>query len=319
MKVCRFLVSIVILFGIYFRGECHIIPQEIRQNKDYALACSFIEHYVDMVKSKDCKQDSLRRIREDGFKYLSGNDNSILLISKDCDFSISHSDSEYTVQWSKNDKPEVIVSFPANIELLTFSNKIDLEERMINRLREKSRADGVKELPKSDISELQKIDYSDLYYSGGGFFISPQLCNRLIFAPNPESDNECSLLIDSAKYPLETLSNMMMSGYTPNPLPMSISLSRYGYRIKDIEIDFSTFCNLLSEEGCTPYWGIDKYDGQMVDGVYLWINRAGGYAHVLTVKIPITAIQTSQEIEARMHCYIRLDNVKNLFEEHTQL
>lgn len=319
MKVRRFLVAIIILFGINFRGECHIIPQGIRQVKEYQLACNFLDHYIDMVRSGDCKQDSLRRIKEDGFKYISGNDNSILLISKDCDFSISLTNSDYSVQWSKDGKTVVAVTFPANIELLTFSNKIDLEEGMCNLLKEKSNTNIDVQIPTRDKAELQKIDYSDLYYSGGGFFISPQLCNRLIFTSNPESDISCTLLMDSAKYPLETLSNMMMSGFTPYPQTMSITLSRYGYRIEDIKIQLSTFVNLLTEEGCTPYWGVDKYDGQMVDGVYMWINHSGGYAHVLTVKIPIAATQSSQEIEARMHCYIRLDNVKNLFEEHAQL
>lgn len=316
----KLLSLIFLVFPLISKGEPNIMPSSIKQDNRFQLASNFLEHYVHLLESPRTEEvkDSIRRIKEDGFQYIIGNDKQLVNLKGTEDFSISinNENYQYITEWSENGKTLVKCSFPANIYLLTSSNKIELENNMIRRLNEvKYKSTGIK-LPKVEKSILQKVSLSNFYVADHGFYITPRLKNQITYEIDTENPDSCLMLIDTEKYQLESLSNMLLTGYSRNPQNMKVKVSQYGYKHQTIEVPLSNLFELLTEEGCIPYWGVDKYNGKVVNGVYLWINLYGGYAHLMTLESPIDAIDITSNHLVKLHCYLRLDNLKSLFEEY---
>lgn len=321
MRFRRFLIIAILFLPMASWGETNIVPSTIKHNKEYRLAADFLEHYAQLIArpTDEATGDSIRRIKEDGFSYIVGNDGQMARLTGNEDFSIGLSNYLYTAKWSKGGKTVVECSFPANIGLLKFSNKINLENQLIESLTEASRQSRKDSLPVCPKDNLTRIALSEYYISDNGYYITPRLKNQIVYEPIAHDSVNCRMLIDADKYQLESLANMMLSGYSANPQNVQLQVNQYGYKNHSVEIPLANLFNLLSGEGCTPYWGVDTFDGNDVKGVYVWVNPYGGYAHLLSVNIPIDAVSTSANLKAKLHCYLRLDNLKSLFEEYDSL
>lgn len=301
-------------------GERGIVPSEVSKMPEYALAASFLQGYANLLDSPQTTEvsDRIRRTKEDGFKYIMGTDNGFRQLSGREEFSISFSNGGYSASWSDCGKTKVEVSFPANIGLMTFSNKVDLEKRMIEKLS------AVAESTPSQMQlivlreSLSEISYSDYLLKDNGFYLIPRLKNQLVYK-SIESSDSCALLIDNNRYAPESIANVLLSGYSPQPLMVNVRIRQYGYKSQELEIPFSALYSLLSENGSTPYWGIESFDGKEAKGLYVWQNTYGGYNHMLTLTIPTTIITEPTTINATLHCYIRTDNLKSLFEDYPRI
>ena len=322
MKSKIVIVSLLIaLHSFIASGEQLIVPICIKQSKEYSLVSNFLETYVNLLKEGRTVaiSDTIQRAKDNGLKYTCGNDAVMRLLTGKEEFNISLNDMIYNVEWRDKGTPIVGLSFPANIALLTFSNKIDLEKKMQNALENLPQFAAANSIPTCSVSNLTKISLSDYYISDGGYYITPRLKNQIVYCPSSSNDSVCEMLMDSTKYKVETISNIVLSGYSPADLDFRIRLDHYGYKSTEIKVPFSQLFHMLSAEGSVPYWGTNKYDGSVVEGIYVWINRYRGYAHLMNISIPISAVTSPSIAEGNMHCYIRLDNLKTLFEEYQDL
>lgn len=313
----KILIIVLVFSTLSGWGRQPIVPPYIKESKDFLLASEFLEHYYDLLRSPKTQSsaDTLRMAKEQGFKYLVGNDKRFLSLKGDEEFDISFSGDIYSAQWSKNGNPIISCTFPPRIDLLTFSNKIDLENRMLHILKDLPLEVSSQSRPTADRSKLKKIDYSPFYVRDLGYYITPRLAHQVLFQPIDSVSKLCELLVDSPKYSLECLANTMLTGYSGNLIIFQLSLDRYGYESVETTISLPHLFSKLSEEGSMPYWGVEEYDGDIVKGLYVWLNKPGGFAHILSVDIPISAQASPAEVRAKMHSYVRLDNLKSLFEE----
>ena len=297
-------------------GEQWLLQNESLSNNDFRYALSFLERYRKLLDSspREGVADTIRKVKEDGLQYKVGKDKDFQNLTGTEDFSISLNEGIYNAEWSKDNKIKVACTFPANIGLLTFSNKIELENNLISRLSDLQDQAIFISRPNRLITNLRPVTFSDFLIEEKGFYITPLLRHHLIFSPIDKE--RCELLVDTAMYQLESLSNMMLSGYSVNPTTVNLKMDQYGYKSHDLNVDFAMLFKILSEEGSIPYWGIDIYDGKIVKGLYVWLNQAGGFAHMLSVSVPIDVLTQPEVIDAKLHCYLRLDNLKNLFEEY---
>lgn len=324
MTSSKFIMCIVLTVLPLFetRAEQTIVPMNFLQDCEFKYAVKFLNKYADLLNTiqSEAVADTLLRTKNDGMRYNIGNDARLKSLSGNEDFSITLIDRKYTATWSEGSKTLVSCSFPTNVGLLTFSSKTDLESYMSGRLSVASQSSEEQiPLPSRLKSELQRIEYSDFFISDRGYFVTPKLDNHTVYVIVSNDSTRCVLLNDPAKYPIETLNNVLLSGYSTQELQMNVKLSRYGYQSETFVLPFTSLYRLLSEEGSIPYWGIDTFDGKDVTGVYVWVNNYGGFAHVMSVRIPISAVTDSAIADVRFHCYVRLDNLKSLFEEYPQL
>lgn len=316
------IISIIVVLSIPFVwGERLIVASDSAATQDFGLAVNFLNKYVDLLDKPqtDVVADAIRRVKEDGFRYTTGTDATLKALSGAEDFSISFDDGIYTARWVKGGKIIVSCSFPANIGLLTFSNKIDLENQLIADLSAPATDSDTIILPVRAIAKLTPVSFSDFYVEDKGFYITPRLKHQLIFKKDGAKPDTCVLLTDSLHYQVESIANMILSGYSDNPHPISLKVSQYGYKSQAVPTSLSTLYRFLARNGSIPYWGVETFDGQTVKGLWVWINRLGGFAHMLTVTVPVKALTDSSPLEAKLHCYLRLDNLKTMFEEYPDL
>lgn len=298
-------------------GGRNVVPTDIYNSSEFRLAADFLNHYSNLLSSPQTEAvgDSLRRAKDGGFRYIVGNDKAMQSVSASDEFGISLIDMAYKASWKKNGRDYVVCTFPANIGLLTFSSKIELENNLARKLHGIITDEDTIAKPEYEIESLTKIPYSDFYVVDKGYYVTPRLKHQVVVA---EKDGKGILMYDSDTYIIETLSNIILTGFSPHVISTHIDLSQYGYKISRFDIRYGNLFRLMSEEGCTPYWGIDEFDGNIAKGLCVWVNRCGGYAHVLSISIPVNSISQPSDADIKLNAYIRLDNLKSLFEDYKQ-
>lgn len=313
--------AFLILPAIKSQGECRIIPPSFLENREFGMAASFLSRYVDLISGPQTEKsaDIIRRIKDDGFSYTKGNDNTLISLTADNDFSINFEDGIYYAEWGKDSRVEVACKFPAKVGLMKLENKIGLESMIIEKFRASSISGVSIDLPTASEKEVSKLPFSDFYIKDGGCYVTPQLANKVIFESAKNRAGTYRMLHDLDKYPLESLSNMLITGYDPKNMPVEMTVNQYGNEQTKLTTGISAIHGIFSEEGCVPYWGVKKQSGDMVSGVYLWKNDMGGYCHVISIDAPLSNLASGGEITATLHAYVRLDNLKNLFEENIDI
>lgn len=307
-----------ILSVVNTQGECRIIPSSFLENKQFGMAADFLCRYVDLISGPETEKsiDIIRRIKDDGFTYTKGNDRDLQALTADIDFSINFEDGIYTAEWAKNGTLMVACKFPAKVGLMKLENKKGLEWMMIDKLKSNSYSGAGKDLPTALKKEVNKLPFTDFYVKEGGSYVTPDLANRVIYEAAKSKSGRCRMLHDMERYPVESLSNMLITGYDPMNMTVTLTVSQYGNEQTKLTTGISAIHGIFSEEGCVPYWGVKKQSGDKVSGVYLWKNDMGGYCHVISLDVPLSSLSSGGEITATLHAYVRLDNLKNLFEEN---
>lgn len=307
-----------VLLALNARGERLVVPAEVAEMPEYTLAAGFLREYVGLLNSpkSDEISDKIRRTKEDGFRYVVGSDAQLARLTGAEEFAISFANDSYSASWSKGDATVAACEFPAKIGLLMFSNKIELEDSLISNLSAAQNNSLQRPLPQELTKNMEKVSCSNFYVMDRGYYITPLLSNRTVYLPTPDDDSRASLLIDTNHYKLESIANVMLSGYSPCPLDVTVKVSRYGYKSQKITLPFAALYDVLSANGSSPYWGVESFDGQVIKGLYVWTNPYGGYNHLLSVVVPVSALSEPTAIEASLHCFIRTDNLKSLFEEY---
>lgn len=312
--------AMVVLFVHWAWGGQSIVPEAIVSDINFRQAAAFLNQYVGYLNAPSSIENSdiIRRTKEYGFRYSVGSDRVLQSISGREDFNIEMSDGMYSASWSKNGNVIVACHFPANIGMMTFSNKIELENALIERLRTLPNHE-IQEVPKVFKTALEKVPLSDFYIQNNGFCITPRLKNQVVYTLTENEGDVCTLLVDTTRYQLESLANLMLTGYTPHALTLGVEIKQYGHKSEKMTVQMSALFAAFSEDGSKPYWGVETFDGKTVKGLYVWENLIGGYDHVMAVTIPIEALKSECTATATLYCYVRTDNVKSLFGEYQDL
>lgn len=320
----RLLMSTIIFYILSVsvaQGECRIIPAAFKDNKQFEMATGFLCRYVELISLPSAEKNAeiISRIKDDGFKYRKGSDQKLLEVPSDADFSIDFNHGVYSAVWLKDGVVLVECEFPAKVGLMKLENKKGLELMMIEKLRSKKGGSSPKEIPAAHEKDLSKLPFSKFYVKDGGIFITSDLANRIIFERIKGKTGSCRMLHDLAAYPVETISNVLISGYDPMNISVAMTVNQYGLEKTQLTTDIATLHDIFSDEGCMPFWGIKEQTGNGIKGIYLWKNDMGGYCHVLSLDVPVSELTSGGVVRATLHAYVRLDNLKNLFEEYSDI
>lgn len=282
---------------------------------------TFLHRYRTLLKASSSEENAnlIRRTKEQGFRYVKGSDNVLKNVPDNADMSLEFSNGFYTASFSDNGSILVECSFPANVGLMRFSNKIELERQMLEKLKMAAGSHVSIKLPHETGAKLKSVPFSEFFVRDNGLYISPKLKNMLVFQSDPADTGSYVLLIDNDRYGLESLQNMMLTGYSPHPFDIDLKLRQYGYKAEEVSLDMGSLFKLFEEEGSMPYWGVKTFDGETVEGLYLWVNEAGGFIHLLNVTVPVSVVKNGGKARADLSCYIRTDNLKSLFADFPEL
>lgn len=276
----------------------------------FSPAINFISRYAEMSKPP-VDTDGVRHASESGLRFIIGNATMLQRLPEDVTLNLSLTDNLYVASWSTGDKVLVECQFPADVTLIMSKDAVALENTLIDRLR--TVENKVTPRPIQKVEALQKIPYSPNFYADShGYYITPILKNEVIYQTTAATDTLATMLTDFDKYRLESLANMMLSGYAEDNTEITVKVSQYGFKHTEITLPLTALHSALAENGSTPYWGVERSAGDKVRGMLLWHNAYLGYVHVMSVDADFS---NGLSLKARLMPYVRMDNVTALFGE----
>ena len=267
----------------------YLFSEELRQMGKSPIF-DFLERYFLQLKYPPQIKSMQNMIRDDQFKFLSGNLESIDNILLTDGFSFNYDNHQYQATWNRNDSTLLSVSFPVEYELISGENKIEAEDNLINDVRS----------AKVVVPEGKPIIKKDHY-------LSESITNKLYLLNG--------MLVVSAKHPAESVANMMLSLQTAGDYQISITQLSYGFKKTVFEVPLRQWIAFCQNQGCEMYFGVEKIsDYGSVSCVVMAVNSAENYNHVMTVQVPSKTIEAkSGKMEARLYPYVPTHNVLNMF------
>lgn len=250
----------------------------------------FLERYFLQLKYPPHSKSMSNMIRDDQFRFLSGNLKSVDNILLTDGFSYNYDKYCYLATWNRKDSILLSVSFPVEYELISGENKIEAEEN----------------LP-SDIRNAKVVVPTNKPFVKKDHYLSKDFTNRVYLSKGE--------LVLNEQHPLESAANMMLSLQTEGDFTINITQLSYGFKKTVFEVPLKQWIAFCQNHGCELYFGIQKLtDKDEVECVVIAVNAAENYNHVLTAKIASDILEPkSGTIEARLYPYVPTHNVLNLF------
>lgn len=268
----------------------------------------FIERYALELDLKIDKRDALTRMAVDKVVCGEGNVAMLAKVTPQTSFSIEEMERRmYRMKWNIDGKV-LSLTIPADCQLIIGADAVELEdifERNLKRMQTKSNFDVEDAFYKG-----KKYRLRDLSIIDGGEYLSKLIRGDLYIN---EKDDKKSVMIDYRK-PVQTVSNILITGVFDREIPMCLIFNRYGYRSTQMNVTLQQFVNLCYAEDCKLYVGIKNYDKENVSATVFALNNKLAYNHVLSVNFPLVILDGGDgKVEATVYAYIPLQNVTEKF------
>ena len=215
----------------------------------------------------------------------------------------------YRMTWILANGAEVSMVIPADCQLIMGANQPELEllaERNLKRVE-----------PLSEEAVMQRWAEAEGYRGegvlilDGGAYMSRYIRGDLYLA---EQANRRKPLCSKEK-PLQSVSNLMLTGISDRPMPVSLTLNRYGGKRTTMQIDLKQYIAFCLQEGCLLYFGTKKLENGELKGALFAYNERFAYTHLLDVTFPLSLLSNGEgAIKCTTYVYIPLKLVDdNLF------
>lgn len=292
------------------REKCpDLFSPELKKSPDAPL-CAFAERYLHEL-SNSRPEEARKKMDADKFAIEYGNPAIIPFLdaSKDVRIAIRNDKRCFITWWDKEDEL-LSISFPIQYELILGLNKIEIENRLKDKLLHFSTTfipEPVKE------EDLIPAGPSNFFIATPGFYQVENMRSDQYYI---KEENRVRLLDDTG-YPLETLSNLMTSGLMDYNIKVNITQKKYNNKQEHILIPLNQWTSACLSEGCIPYFGIEYYDEHIVRATVIMENRRLGYIHIFFFTFPLQLLQKkSGRIDATLYAYIPVHNLNNLFDDY---
>ena len=250
----------------------------------------FLERYFLQLKYPPQIKSMQNMIRDDEFKFLTGNLETVDDLLPTDAFSYNYDNYLYQANWNRADKTLLSVSFPVEYELISGENKIEAEDNLLADIR----------------STIVAIPAEEPVVRKG-HYLSDDITN-CIYLSNGK-------LVSSSLHPAESAANMMLSLQTEGNYTIRLNQISYGFKKTVFDVPLKQWIAFCEDHDCELYFGIeDIKDSGEVSCVVIAVNTAENYNHVLTAQISPSVLEAkSGIIEARLYPYVPTHNVLNMF------
>lgn len=276
-------------------GLC-LFPNELRKMQPSAVY-DFLERNL---LERNLKQpgDSLRHVLAyEHVAFLKGSAATALTLDGSESFNIEQLQlRSYQVAWQKHGRDLLRIAFDMDWQLLSGCNAPQLESIYLRRLQDFVPSSAPEPIPLEN-----PIDT----------FSTKEMRHELFLEDNGHGGMR---LVDSPSKPTATLFNMMLAPQFERPIQLDLTFDRYGYVTDRLSLPLRHWLMMGQEEGCQSYFGIKKKDRHQYHGTLLMVNRSGGYAHLLSVIIPVEVLEQNDSIiSGRLYVYVPLHNVSEKY------
>lgn len=279
---------------------------------------NFLERYMLEMDVPLKREKSLaRQIAEDGISFEKGTFSSLHALLNDtaCRINITNENGKrYIVRLEKGNTVFCHMQFPVSYDLLQGTAMLENERR----LKQEITSSSLHERKKTVVSrkELLPTWQSNYFILPGESYYTDELNTNRYYEQDEKGDFR---LVYHAKYPLESLANLLTTTEIDNQFIIDILLKKYGYKEEMINVPLDQWIMFCLDSGCTPYFGVISYDGNFAVCEVVMRNVAWGYNHVMKVTFDVSQLESRKGIiQARLNSYIPSSKIKYLFDEIRQ-
>lgn len=289
-----------------------VFPMEMRRATPSPVY-DYIE-YTLLVNTLDLPVAS---VPHGGITFIKGSWNDMLAITPDMQCSVICNDGKnYEVTWQRSDGATLVaVSFPVQYDMLMFSNKEELEKRLIQKLKtiEGQQTDNTIRRAKAVLfSRLYEND--EVYMLEGDCHIKPIITNNLYYRRSGSTYH----LFSSSRLPAESLANILLTADRRLPKArMLLSVVKYDGNTEKLEITAADWLECMKADGCHSYYAFDKEEDGKATVVLYATNETTGYDHVLMLSCDIDQLDKSVlSLYGTAYLFSPTSNINNLFYEY---
>lgn len=270
----------------------------------------FLERYLLELDLGLDNRNTQTRMEVDRVAMVQGNLAQLRSVTPLTDITLSIDEIErkiYRVNCTIATK-ELSITVPANCQLLTGANAIELEQifsHNVKRFMTITGSDAV-----SDWSSMRVSRAENMLVTDGEIYMSKAIRNSLYL----REDNGERKLICSPNAPSRSVSNIMLTGIFSDELPMELVLNRYGNQRDTLNVTLQQFIAYCKLEGASLYFGIKERSEQLLKGTLFAYNRNLACTHMLSVDFPLSLLEGQKAtIRATAYVYIPVGHIADKF------
>lgn len=269
---------------------------------------NFIERYLLELDMKTDGQQPLERMDIDHVTLGEGSLQLLHRIDSLTPFAIDEVKRRmYRIKWTVKGQT-VSLTFPADCQLLTGANAVELEEIMLRDLQRTHPIANDELIPEWD--NAKGTHSKNMTVIDNGKFLSDMIRGDIyLTVVNGKRQLYCS-----RKNMPVSISNIMLTGQARDKIPLHLKLDKYGYKQDETDISLQQFVDYCKSEGCKLYFGIKTANSSHITGTLFAYNEKMAYCHVLSVDVPTGIISGEKVgITGTAYAYIPLQNVTEKF------
>ncbi len=253
-----------------------------------------------------------RRARQNKVTFVKGDSKSLIHITPDVPCTLDQIERKgYRVTWTTAEG-DVVVSLPADYQLLNSAEARELEEIMARDLPRTPQQDITHYIIERMCQTAERSRASDntmlLSY---GNYLSDRITSDVTVTRQHDGSYTTQY---AASLPLRSVRNLLLTGASQTQLSLHLTMDRYGYKTTAMQITLQQFLRYCLQENCTLYVGIKQHNDTHVTATLFALNKNMGYNHMLSVTIPLTVLTCeSNVISGRLYSYIPLQDVADSF------
>ena len=280
-----------------------LFTEEIKQIGDRSVL-EFVERYFLQLFHPAPNSTSELMIHSDGVSFPNGRWQDIKKIKTNTPFTIDYQLMRYTITW-KTKGVNLSFSFPGKYQLIAGENLVQAEEHLPNDI---SHTECLLH-PEENSSEMTSTSLKNYYIKKGAWYYAETLNATTYYK---KEVNSFTPVVD-IDFIEESLADMMLCPAAADSFMVDFTICGYGYKNTQFKVPLHQWIDYCEQKGCNIYCGIESINTQEVKATVLAVNQTLNYNHLLTVTVPLTAIEQGKgSIKAKLNAFIPTNNIINL-------
>lgn len=269
----------------------------------------YIERYALELDVPKPQTDPTEEASRQRIIFMEGNAAMIRQLTPQSPVTIQEKERRgYTVEWT-NDRQKVCMLIPADYQLFAGANAIELEdifERDICRIPSILMADSLPD--EWNNSTLSHSD--DILIASNGSYLSEQIRSDLYLQKEADRNR---LIVDRER-PLQSVNNILLTGYFDREIPLELTIDKYGYLKSDLKITLQQFICYCRREKCKLYIGIKNRTDNQITTTLFALNTQMAYNHTISLDFPLSILRDGTGvIKGTLYVYTPLQNITEKF------
>ncbi len=322
-------------------GYC-LFDERMYNHYEHKVVLDFVERYaLELTLGTD--EELRQRLRiTDKVTCVAGSLSMLAGVSPSTPVTIDQRQLRmFRIKWTLDEKTLLTLSFPADYQLISGANAIELEkmfERDVQRIVPMTQEDMLinwNDVPVVSLSAKVLQDalekklfgkkmfgfYDPVVYTTNApdgllmanqdSYLNKQIRSDVILVQKKGKRT----LYSSMVLPIPSVRNLLLTGQFPTIVPLKLTIDCYGNKKQHLDgISLQQFVGLCRMEGCELYVGIKQKTDTAISATLFAVNRAMAYNHVLSVNVPLRMFQEANvPISGTLYTYIPLQNVDERF------